>query len=669
MRSIALAVLVVACGPAAPARAPRSEPQLLKYSFVTVGRLAGGAELRIEADGRRAAHSTFNDRGRGPDINTTLVLDEAGAPRSYRATGHDYLKAPVDERLDESAGMLAWQATSERGQAPAGSGWYIPQADSLATSGPLAQALLRAKDHRVKLLPAGEAWIEDESWREIEIGGARQRLHRLAIAGFGFAPMLRWYDERGELFGFVSAWASFIRAGAEPAIPTLLADDQAWLAARAARLAGQLAHRPPAAGLAITHARLFDSERRTVTPDATVIVVGDRITAVGGPSTPIPAGARVIDAHGRTLLPGLWDMHVHIGGSDGLLHLAAGVTTVRDLGNDIADLAARLARFDAGTEVGPRVLRAGLIDGPGPLAAPTGVLAATPEEATAAVARFADAGYAQVKIYSSVPPALVSVIAAAAHARGLRVSGHIPSGMNAAQAVEQGYDEIQHANFLFLQFLATPADDTRTPLRFTRVAERGAELDLAGPDVQRFLDLLVSHKTVLDPTLSAFHGMFVSDPDDPDPVLASYAGRLPAQVERGSKGGGLPAPDGKRARFRASFGALQRFIKLAWDRKIPIVAGTDDVAGLALQHELELYVQAGIPAADVLYLATLGSARVMAADRDTGSIATGKRADLVLVDGDPTRDISAIRKTDAVVCRGVVYDPAELFTALGMRAR
>jgi hypothetical protein len=662
-------LVALACGTPAASRAPRGGPQLLRYSFITVGRHSGDAELSIEADGRRVGHFTFNDRGRGPDIRATLVLDETGAPRSFRATGHDYWKAPVEERLDDSAGTLTWQATGERGHAPASSGWFVPHDDALTTNAALARALIRAKDHRIKLLPAGEAWIEDDSSREVEIAGVKQRLRRLAIAGFGFEPGLTWFDERGELFGFVSAWSSMVRAGAESAIPTLLADDDAWRAARASRLAAQLAHRPPAAGLAITHARLFDSERRTVTPDATVVVVGDRITAVGGASTPVPAGARVIDAHGRTLLPGLWDMHVHIGSIDGILQLAAGVTTVRDLGNDIADLGARMARFDAGTEVGPRVVRAGLIDGPGPLAAPTGVLAGTAEEATAAVTRFADTGYAQVKIYSSVKPALVPVIAAAAHARGLRVSGHIPFGMNAAQAVEAGYDEIQHVNFLFLQFLAGPDDDTRTPLRFTRVAERAAGLDLAGPDVQRFLDLLVAHKTVLDPTLSAFHAMLVSDPDELDPILTPYAGRLPAQVERSSKGGGLPAPDGKRAQFRTSFAALLRFVKLAWDRKIPIVAGTDGVAGMTLQHELELYVQAGIPAADVLALATLGAARVMGAERDAGSIAVGKRADLVLIDGDPTRDIATIRRTDAVVCRGAVYDPAELFTAVGMRPR
>ena len=174
---------------------------------------------------------------------------------------------------------------------------------------------------------------------------------------------------------------------------------------------------------------------------------------------------------------------------------------------------------------------------------------------------------------------------------------------------------------------------------------------------------------MLDPTLVAFHGLFTSEPGELDPVLVPYEDRLPAQVVRTRKAGGIAAPDGRRTQFRASYAALLRLIKLAWDRGIPIVAGTDNVAGLSLSHELELYVAAGIPASEVLSLATIGAARVMGQDRASGSIAVGKRADLVLVDGDPTADIAALRRTDAVVCRGVVYDPAELFAAAAMRPR
>jgi imidazolonepropionase-like amidohydrolase len=460
-----------------------------------------------------------------------------------------------------------------------------------------------------------------------------------------------------------------VRTGAEGLIPTLIAADRKLLAERAAHLATTLAHRPPAAGLAIVHANVFDADARAIVPDRTVIVAGDRIAAVGDAHTAVPPGARVIDAHGRTLLPGLWDMHVHITDGDGLLDLASGITTVRDLGNEMTDLVARVKRFDDGSELGPRVLRAGLIDGPGKLASPAGLLAGSANDAIAAVGRYADAGYVQIKMYSSLDPALVPVIAKAAHDRGMRVSGHVPNKMHASDVVAAGYDEIQHANFLFLQFLAGPDDDTRTPLRFTRVAERAAALDLDRADVAAFLDLLAAHHTVLDPTLTTFEDMFVSDPGELDPALAPYLGRLPAQVERGARSGGLDAPGAKRATFRASYAKLVELIGRAARRGITIVAGTDATAGLNLSRELELYVRAGMAAPDVLALATLGAARVMHRDGETGSIAVGKHADLVLVDGDPTRDIAAVRKTDVVVCRGVVYDPAELFAAAGMRPR
>lgn len=659
----ALGALGIACTPASSPRAPVPSAHVLTYAVITAGRPSGTGDVRIEADGTYRTHFTFNDRGRGPDVTTELRVDRAGAPVFFRATGHAYEHQPIDEKLDEQAGQLAWSSTNEHGQAPAGSGVYIPSNDELGIV--LVQALLRAPGQRIRLLPGGEAWIEATTEVQLE----HRRLRQIAIAGISFAPYLVWIDDSGELFAYASSWVSVIRDGAAALIPNLLAADQKWYADRSARLATQLAHRPPAAGLAITHARVFDSEHRTVTPDATVIIAGDRITAVGDATTKIPAGAQVIDARGRTLLPGFWDMHVHLhDDTDGVLALASGVTTVRDLGNDTDELGARIARIAAGHELGPTVLRAGIIDGPGKLAAPTGVLADTPDEARAQVQHYADLGFVQIKIYSSVKPALVPVIAAAAHERGLRVSGHVPAGMNAAQAVEDGFDEIQHANFLFLQFLAGPTDDTRTPLRYLRVAERGGSLDLHGDDVRAFLDLLARHHTVIDPTLAIFEGIFTSDPGEINPIFAAFAGRLPSQVERHARDGGLDAPGDKRATYRASYAAMLRMVKLAFDRGITVVAGTD-AGGLTFPRELEVYMKAGIPAPDVLALASLGAARVMGQDHEVGSITAGKRADLVLVDGDPTREISAIRNTDVVVCRGVVYDPRELFASVGITAR
>jgi hypothetical protein len=182
--------------------------------------------------------------------------------------------------------------------------------------------------------------------------------------------------------------------------------------------------------------------------------------------------------------------------------------------------------------------------------------------------------------------------------------------------------------------------------------------------------LLVAHHTVLDPTLAVFDNTFTADPGELDPSLAPYENRLPGQIVRFARTGGLPAPRRPAPALPCVVrGIAAHGVKAAWDHGIPIVAGTDALPGLALSHELELYVRAGIPAVDVLALATLGAARVMGMKHAAGSIAIGKHADVVLIDGDPTRDITTLRNADLVVCRGVIYDPAALAEVVGMRRR
>jgi imidazolonepropionase-like amidohydrolase len=425
--------------------------------------------------------------------------------------------------------------------------------------------------------------------------------------------------------------------------------------------------RKPTGPLVLKSARVFDAERATMVPRTTVVVRGNRITAVGPDgSVAEPAGATVIDASGKSLLPGLWDMHVHVDDDDGLLHLAAGVTTVRDLANDTDELLARRARFDAGTLLGPRLILGGFMDGPGPFAGPTKVLVSTPAEARAAVEKYASLGYEQIKVYSSIKPELIPVIVEAAHAKGMRVSGHIPAHMTAEQAVRAGFDEIQHANMLFLNFLGDTLD-TRTPVRFTAVGQHGALLDLAADSVRRFVQLLKDRRVLLDPTLSVFENLLVSRKGEINPGYVAIADRLPPQVRRSLLSGGLPVNEATDRRYRESFGAMLRLVKLMHDSGVDIVPGTDATAGFALHRELELYVDAGIPAPEVLRIATLVPARVTKRDPELGSIAPGKLADLVLVDGNPAERISDIRRATLVVKDGLMYVPDELYAAVGVR--
>jgi len=401
----------------------------------------------------------------------------------------------------------------------------------------------------------------------------------------------------------------------------------------------------------------------------TVVMNGDRISAVGKDgSVKIPAGATVIDAGGKTLLPGLWDMHVHVSpGDDGLLHIAAGVTNARDMGNDTISVLELRRKFADGSLIGPRLMLAGLIDGSGPFQVPTGLLA----DDAASVKRdndwYAAHGYEQIKVYSSMKPELVPGIIAEAHAKGLRVSGHVPAYMTAAQVVKLGFDEVQHANFLLLNFMDT-VKDTRSMARFKAVAAAGKDLDLQSPRVREFVALFKSRGTDIDPTLTTFEGMFTARPGELDPNQAPIADRMPPQVQRGFYAGGLPVPPGMDQRYRDAFGEMKGIVKAMYDAGVPIVPGTDNgPVGFQLMRELELYVQAGIPAPQVLKLATIGAARVMHHEKDRGSIAVGKVADAVLVDGDPSTNISDVRKTVMVVKDGVQFDPKEIYAKLGVR--
>ena len=282
--------------------------------------------------------------------------------------------------------------------------------------------------------------------------------------------------------------------------------------------------------------------------------------------------------------------------TDGLLHLAAGVTSVRDMANDIDKLQEARRSFDNGTSLGPRVVMAGFLDGPGPYAGPTKVLVDNPQEAEKAIDRYKMLGYEQIKVYSSIKPELVPAIIARAHGHGMRVSGHVPAFMTAEEVVKLGFDELQHANFLFLNFLADSVKDTRTPVRFTAVAEHAAELDLDSAKVRQFITLLKEHDTVIDPTLSVFENFFTDRPGTVARAMAPVADRLPPSVRRGYLGGGLPVPEGKDQRYRESFEAMLKMVAALHRAGVRIVAGTDATPGFSLHRELELYVQAGISA-------------------------------------------------------------------------
>jgi imidazolonepropionase-like amidohydrolase len=669
MKNIALLLAVLSLAVASQATAPSTPPanQGIRYTILIAGNKAGFETSSLDADGRWQLHYEYNDRGRGPATTERIELDKSGLPTSIENTGVDYHKAPVSEHFSLHDGAASWKNRAEQAQksltTPA---FYVSISGAPEENAILARALLATPGGKLPLLPAGEASIEKRGELKIEMAGKSRTVVQYAITGLDFVPAPIWLDPDGTFFAAASSWLSIIPEGWESATDALIKAQDEFEQKRTAALATTLAQKSPI--LLFMHANLFDSETATLRKNVSVLIVGNKITRVDERILlPPRRHVMVIDATNQTLVPGLWDMHVHLAPNDGLLHMAAGVTSVRDMANDTEKLMEMRGRFDQDTEIGPRVLMAGIVDGPGPFAGPTKVLVDNEKETRDAIDKYAKLGYVQIKIYSSIKPELVPMIVKMAHDHGLRVSGHVPAFMNADQFVRDGVDEIQHMNFIFLNFMFDRVKDTRGPARFSEVAAHGAEIDPNSPQVKAFIQLLQQHKVDLDPTLTIFEDMFTARPGTVSPSYAAVADRVPTQIRRGFFYGGLDVPEGMDQRYRDSFAQMLKMLKAFYDAGIPIVAGTDGLAGFTLQRELELYVKAGIPAPQVLQLATLGAARIMKRDQELGSIAQGKLADMIMVDGDPTTNISDIRKVKLVVKDGVVYKAEDLYRAIGVQ--
>ena len=611
----------------------------------------------------------FNDRGRGPHIVERYTTNPDGYLTDVSIVGHNYYKDSVDEHYSYRNGSAHWKNHVEGQDSARGPITFYSSLDGTpAETDPLLEALFNAKGKPVPLFPTGENSIVHDRDMTITAPGQRPTTVSLySVSGSGFTPFELWLDSSRHFFGYVSAWSSTIRDGWQSAAPSMVAVQDSVAAARFQTLARTLARRPTGP-LVFRNALVFDSENARMMPHTTVVISGNRIQSVSPDATArIPANADVIDATGKSLLPGLWDMHVHLSpGTDGLMHIAAGVTTVRDMGNDTSVVVAQKRKFNEGTEIGPRVVLAGLIDSPGPYQVPIGLLASTEAEARAEVDRYADLGFEQIKVYSSLKPELVPPIVEEAHERGLRVSGHVPAFMTAEQVVRLGFDEIQHVNFLVLNFIDS-VKDTRAMSRFTAVGTDAATLDLSSPRVRAFIQLLKDRHIVSDPTVGTFEDMFVGRAGVMSPNMAAVADRLPPQIRRGLFSGGLPVTPANDQRYRDSYDAMLKLVDELYKAGITIVAGTDGWPGFGLHRELELYVRAGIPPAQALRIATLTAARVMKHDDDRGSITAGKLADVILVDGDPATNISDIRKVRTVVKDGVVFQSADLYRAISIK--
>jgi imidazolonepropionase-like amidohydrolase len=638
-----------------------------RYSVVASGENVG--TLTVELNDRIAAVDyAVSNNGRGPKLRETIELDEGGIPIRWTIDGSSLFGNSVQERYSWTRGIAEWSSQADQGRVKARTPpLYIGNDVSPWALGMYAQALLKAPGHALKVLPRGELRLEEAAQFSLGEGRDAVQLTAYALSGIDLQPRFVLFDVSGELFGTLDG---VIRQGFERYARELEQRADAIGLQRAMQAQAKLAHRFDKP-VRIVNVRIFDPQTMQLGQPSSVVVFRDKITMVEPAQA--AAGRRdtadevVIEGQGGTLVPGLHDMHSHTTLLSNLFNLAAGVTATRDMGNDNDLLPGWIERVESGALAGPRIVSNGFLEGRSPHSARLGFVVATLEEALEKVRWYAERGYWQIKIYNSMNPDWVAPIAAEAHRLGMTVTGHVPAFSSPDRVLKDGYDEIAHINQLMLGWVLEPSEDTRTPLRLTAMA-RAKDLDLASPRVRATIDLMKSKGAALDTTAMTLERLMLSRQGEVPEGDAPYLDHVPVGYQRYRKRSFVPLTKPQAdAAYRGGFDKLIETLRTLDANGIQLLPGTDDTTGFSLHRELELYVKAGLPPGKALRRATLDCERYFGREPLLGSIERGKLADFILVDGDPTRDISRIRQVRMTMRGGVMYFPSEIYTYLSVR--
>ena len=642
--------------------APAALADTLRYSVVANGEKVGFVEAREEGAGVAIRYDVKNN-GRGPTIAETVALGADGLPTRWTITGTTTFGSAVDEHFERTGTAARWRDSMGEGAGMArGPALYVAQNGSPWALGLYARALLGDADGAMPALPGGELRLDRLG--AVAVRGASYQAY--AISGIDLSPELILLDAKRRLFAVLGTGGATVREGEEAAVPELMALATRLTSDRYAALQKRLAH-PVDTPLRIRNVRIFDPVAKRLGEPVSLVVADGKIAGLQPLDAPATPGEATIDGKGGTILPGLHDMHAHVSLESALLYLAAGVTSVRDMGNDNAFLAELMRKIDAGTVAGPRIVLNGFLEGRSSFSARNGIVADSEAQAVEAVRWYAARGYWQVKIYNSMNPAWVPAIVREAKRLGMGVTGHIPAFTDADAMIAAGYDEVTHINQLMLGWVLKPGEDTRTPLRLTAM-RRTANLDLTDPRVRKTIDTMVAQAIAHDPTAVTLELLMLSRDGAPSPSVARYIDHLPIGLQRRRRQAIAPiAGPADDAAYNAAFEKVKALIHLLHDRGIRLLPGTDDATGLSVHRELQIYGEAGIPAGEVLRLGTLAPEEYLGRDQQLGSIARGKLADFLLLPGDPTRDLGELHRIALVMKGSTLYFPTEIHAAFGVK--
>jgi len=627
-------------------------------------------EIRRDGDSITARIDfKFTDRGSPVPLTTTFRAAQDLTPQAFEIKGRTARPVTIDEALTIDNGTVHLRTRDKQTDAAAPSGPFF----TIAGYAPTAMQMLMVRywtSHgspaQLATLPSGSVRIEPRGQDAIRVGSKDEKLDRYTVEGLIWGRETLWFDANRNLVAAITTDAEFdhfeaIRDGYESALGDFVgragADNMSALADISKGIPGS-----HSSIIAIVGATLIDGTGAAPVTDSAVVIKDGRIKAVGQRSKiKIPKNANVVDAKGKFLLPGLWDMHAHFEQVEwGPIYLASGVTTVRDCGNEFEFITAVRDAIAQNRGLGPRLLLAGIVDGTGPMALSVQRVD-TPEQARMWVDRYHQAGFQQMKIYSSVKLEEVKAVADEAHRLGMTVTGHVPNDLNAFQVIEAGQDQINHIQYIVDIVHAPFPKDMSRPDRMKAIAD----LNLDTPEAQKAISFLKDHHTVVDPTMALFELFSATTAKPPasfEPGVNKIAPELAqplTDVEPPSERSAIA--DKVFAKEIELVGALHR-------GGIPIVAGTDQsVPGYSLHREIELYVRAGFTPMEAIQAATIVPARAMKVEKELGTVEKGKRGDLILISGDPLQDIHNTRNVEYVITNGTMYHTAELWQSVGFK--
>ena len=631
---------------------------------------AGHLKVQLGSDGAIEADFSYRDNGRGPDMRERVRVDPRGVPVSYQVTGRSTYGAEIKESYRREGGRAIWASRVDQGDETAPEDFvFVPLESSPAYYDAVVRFLLSQPGASAPTI-GGTRLVAEKAVKLSLPGpdGSPVALALVVVTGGDANPWYYWVRDDGSHAFFALTWPGWavIEKGFEALTRPLTERQRQAVDERLVDLRRKLAQ--PLDGLTLIRSvRWFDAPVARMRGPADVWLFDGRIAEIVAPGSIAAKPDRVIDGSGRSLLPGLWDMHAHMFPGAGLMHLAGGVTDVRDPGNQNDNLLRTMARTDRGEIAGPSIFPSGFIEGKSAFSSRNGFVVDSLQAGLDAVDWYATRGFHAIKIYNSMKPEWVKPLAERAHARGLRVTGHVPAFMRAEDVVRAGYDELTHINQVMLNFVMRQGDDTRTLVRFERVGTDSAALDLKSPKARAFIKLLRDRGTVVDATAGTFEAMFTQEQGQANPSFADVAEHLPVLWRRGLRAAEMDLEGARLKTFRGSYQRMLEMIVSLHRAGITLVAGTDSLAGLGLHRELALYVQAGIPAPEVLRIGTFNGARVAGQGGSRGRIERGYVANLVLVDGDPSLRIEDLRKASLVIQGRVAYAPDTLYQAMGFK--